>query len=262
MKNFAGAFWAETLKTRRSKVPWISAIGFSIAPLVGGLFMIILKDPEAARQAGLISAKAQIMAGEASWPAFLGLLSHATAVGGLVVFSLVLSWIFGREFSDRTAKDLLAVVTPRSTIVAAKFAVFGTWSALLTAFIYILGLAVGAAVGLPGYTSGIVARGAWELGLVALMTVAVLAPIALAASAGRGYLPALGTALFLLAAAQILAYLGWGEYFPWSVPALYAGIGGTGSNDLGPVSFVILGLTGIGGAVATFLWWERADHTK
>ena len=35
---------------RRSKVPLLTAMGFSITPLVGGLFMIILKDPEAARR--------------------------------------------------------------------------------------------------------------------------------------------------------------------------------------------------------------------
>ena len=45
MTNFASALWVEILKLRRSKVPLFTALGFSIAPLIGGLFMIILKDP-------------------------------------------------------------------------------------------------------------------------------------------------------------------------------------------------------------------------
>jgi ABC-2 type transport system permease protein len=56
MSLFRAALWVETLKARRSKVPWLTALGFSLAPLVGGLFMIILKDPERARSMGLISA--------------------------------------------------------------------------------------------------------------------------------------------------------------------------------------------------------------
>src|SRR5512134_4181380 len=118
MNGFSSALWAETLKMRRSKVPLFTAIGFSIAPLVAGLFMIILKDPEAARSMGLISAKAQLTAGVADWPTFFSILSQAVAVGGAILFAIVTAWVCGREFSDHTAKELLALPTPREAIVA------------------------------------------------------------------------------------------------------------------------------------------------
>src|SRR5215210_5366214 len=104
MTLFRAALWAEALKARRSKVPWLTALGFSLAPLVGGLFMIILKDPERARSMGLISAKAQL-AGVADWPTLLNMLTQATAVGGALLFALVTAWVFGREFSEHTAKE-------------------------------------------------------------------------------------------------------------------------------------------------------------
>jgi hypothetical protein len=75
MNNFLSALWTETLKVRRSKVPFFAAIGFSIVPLIGGFFMIILKDPEAAKSMGLISAKAQLTVGVADWTAFFGLIT-------------------------------------------------------------------------------------------------------------------------------------------------------------------------------------------
>ena len=40
-----GGVVTEFLKSRRSRVPWGVAIGFSIAPFVMGLSMVILKDP-------------------------------------------------------------------------------------------------------------------------------------------------------------------------------------------------------------------------
>ena len=119
MTNFSSALFAETLKMRRSKVPYFAALGFCIAPLAGGLFMIILKDPEAAQAMGLISAKAQLMIGVADWPAYFGFLSQAVAAGGLILFSIITTWVFGREFSDHTVKELLALPTSRETIVTA-----------------------------------------------------------------------------------------------------------------------------------------------
>jgi hypothetical protein len=44
MNAFLSAFWAEMLKARRSKVSLLTIVGFSILPVIDGLFMFILKD--------------------------------------------------------------------------------------------------------------------------------------------------------------------------------------------------------------------------
>ena len=123
MNNLPQAVWVELLKARRSRMPILTALGFSLAPLVGGFFMLVLKDPEMALRAGWISAKAQLLTGSADWPTSLGLLAQATAVGGIFLFGLIATWVFGREYADHTVKDLLALPTPRSAIVLAKFVV-------------------------------------------------------------------------------------------------------------------------------------------
>ena len=128
MNAYFSALWVETLKARRSKVPLLTAVGFSLAPFVGGLFMVILKDPEAARSMGLISTKAQIVAGTAEWSTMFNILAQAVGVGGAIVFAILAAWVFGREFSDRTLKDLLAIPTSREAIVAAKLTVIAVWA--------------------------------------------------------------------------------------------------------------------------------------
>src|SRR5689334_11688137 len=173
MTLFLAALWTEALKARRSKVPWLTALGFSLAPLVDGLFMIILKDPERARTMGLISAKAQLAAGVADWPTLLGMLAQATAVGGALLFTLVTTWVFGREFSDHTAKELLALPTSRAAIVGAKFVVISTWAAGLTVLVFVLGLGVGAAVGLPGWSMALLCRAAGNIVVTAVLTLAL-----------------------------------------------------------------------------------------
>src|SRR5512138_3455408 len=151
MEAIGAALWAEDLKARRARVPLIAGLAFLLLPAAGGFFMIILKDPEAARSMGLISTKAQLTAGAADWPAYLGLLAQGTAAGGAVVFSIVTTWVFGREFSDHTAKELLATPTPRGMIVAAKFVVIAAWCLVLTVLMLGLGLIVATLVDIPGY---------------------------------------------------------------------------------------------------------------
>jgi ABC-2 type transport system permease protein len=262
MTLFLAALWAEALKVRRSKVLWLTALGISLAPLMGGLFMFILKDPESARSMGLISAKAHLRAGVADWPTFLGLLAQATAVGGGVLFALITAWVFGREFSDHTAKELLALPTSRAAIVCAKCVVVAGWAAGLTALVFAIGLVVGGAIGLPGWSTALLWRGSSDLVASAGLTLALMSPVALLASAGRGYLPPLGWALLTLFLAQVVAATGWGGWFPWSVPALFSGLAGPRATQLGLQSYVVVVLTLVAGLAGTFAWWHRADQTR
>jgi ABC-2 type transport system permease protein len=261
MNNIPQAIWVELLKARRSKMPLLTALGFSLAPFAGGFFMIVMKDPDLARSLGMISAKAQIVAGSADWQTYLGLLAQATAVGGILLFGLIGSWVFGREYSDHTIKDLLALPTSRSTIVLAKFVVVMLWSAMLTLVIYLIGLGVGAAVALPPASAEIFWQGTITLALTACLTIALVTPIAFFASAGHGYLPPMGVAILALILAQVVAATGWGEYFPWAVPALRTGTAGPQYANLGMISYGIVILTSLAGMIGTFVWWELADQT-
>src|SRR5438270_615412 len=155
MNSFMAAFWAEALKARRSWMPWLTTAGFLLLPFIGGLFMIILKNPEQARALGLISTKAQLTVGVADWPTFFDMLSQGIAVGGGIIFALITAWVFGREFSDGTAKELMALSTPRGVIVCAKFVLIGLWALGLTVLIVVVGLAVGSAVAIPGWSSAL-----------------------------------------------------------------------------------------------------------
>ncbi|OQA18420.1 MAG: ABC-2 family transporter protein [Chloroflexi bacterium ADurb.Bin360] len=256
MNNLAQAIWVEFLKARRSKMPLFTALGFAMVPLGGGFFMLVLKDPEMARRVGLISAKAQLAMGAADWPTYLRFLTLAVGAGGIILFGLIASWVFGREYSDRTLKDLLALPTSRSAIVLSKCIVIAVWSAALTVMTCLITLGVGAALALPPVAPQVFWRSGITITVAAILTIILTTPIAFAASAWHGYLPPIGVMILAMGIGQLTNAAGWGEYFPWSVPALYA----QGEN-LGPASIIIVILTGILGLAGTFLWWELADQT-
>jgi ABC-2 type transport system permease protein len=261
MNSLFLAVSTEFLKARRSKVPWSIAAGFSLAPLVAGLFMIILKDPERARQLGLIGAKAQLTAGVADWPTFWSLLAQAVAVGGGILFAFLTAWIFGREFAERTMRTLLAVPTPRSAIVLAKSLVIGAWCVVISAWVIVLGLGVGLTVDLPGWSADLAFHWVGNIALAAGLITLLQTTTAFIAGVGRGYIPPLAWAVLTIFLAQVLAVLGWGAWFPWAVPALVVGATGPEGEVATSASFVVVALVAVLGLVASLVWWERADQT-
>jgi ABC-2 type transport system permease protein len=260
MSNVMQAIRVEVLKARRSKMPLLTVLAFSLAPFAGGFFMIVLKDPQLARRLGMISAKAQIVAGSADWETYFGVLAQAVAIGGIMLFGFIGTWVFGREYVDRTILDLLALPTSRSALVLAKLIVVLLWSTALTVIVYLIGLGVGFAVQLPPVMPAVFLQGTITLAITACLTIALVTPIAFFASAGRGYLPPMGVAILMLIVAQIVAATGWGEYFPWSVPALYSGMAGPQYAQMGAISYVLVILTSLLGAAGTFVWWTFADQ--
>lgn len=261
MNNLLPAAQVELLKARRSKVPLFTALALAMAPLAGGFFMIVMKDPKVAQRMGMISAKAQIVGGAADWPTYMGLLAQAVAIGGFMVFSIIASWVFGREHSDRTFKDLLALPTGRTTIVLAKFAVCAVWGVLLALLVYGLGLVVGVLVGLPPAPAAVMIQGSLTVAGAAVLTMLLTTPVAFFAGVGRGYLAPMGIAIFFVVLAQVVAAAGWGEYFPWAIPALYAGMAGPEDAQLGMISYGLVVGTAVIGLAGTVWWWGRADHT-
>lgn len=260
MSGYVAALWAETLKARRSLLPWLAVGAYSLAPLAGGLFMVILKDPEHARDVGLVGQKARLAAGTADWPALLGLLGQMVAAAGGVLSSVVAAWVFGREFSDRTVRTLLALPTARWAVVAAKATVVATWSLVASAWVLALGLGVGWLVDIPGFTLPLLSGAVRTIAVVVVLNVGLQAVTALIASAGRGYLAPIGWTFLSLAIANLFAVLGGGRWFPWAVPALLSGVAGPDGEVPGTASFVLVAMTALGGLAGTLTWWERADQ--
>jgi ABC-2 type transport system permease protein len=259
------SLWAEFQKIRHSKTLWITALAFLLVTLVSGLFMFILQDPERARRFGLIGAKAQIFGGVADWPSLFNLTLLMVSIGGLIIFGFIFVWIFGREFSDRTVYDILSLPTPRMTIVTAKLITAGYWSMALVLMVFVLTLLAGALLQLPGWSAATVWNGFRLLFITGLLTVLLSIPFSLAASITRGYLPAVGCLFLTLVLGQIISQLGYGQYYPWTIPMFYSGaaeaLTGKAAAPLGPGSYILVILVGVASLVITGLWWREADQT-
>lgn len=257
MGSLSDMLWIEYRKAVRSRMPVWTGLVCLFMPFGIAFLIYVAKNPEISQQLGLVGAKANLLAySSTDWETYLGLFGQLIAAGGFFLFILIMSWVFGREFTDGTLKDMLAVPVQRSSILLAKFIVFLTWSVALSVVIIMVGLLIGAFIQLPGGSLEVILHMSIIVMITAGLTMATVMPFAFFASIGRGYLLPLGLAILALMMANLIAVIGYGEYFPWAVPGLFA----MGKDPLPPVSYWIVLLTGLAGMIATYLWWKYADQ--
>jgi ABC-2 type transport system permease protein len=258
MSNVLNVMFIEYKKARRSKMLLITLLAFLFIPLVGAGFMILMKNPEQAKDLGIINTKAQLIGAVANWEFFLSFFSQAIAIGGTIIFSFIAAWVFGREYIDKKLKDLLATPTSRTAVVIAKFLLITVWCSIFSWLSLAAGIGLGLIIKLPGFNEQLLVDGISRYLVASSMAVLLAWTIAFAANIGRSYFPALAFLVLAVALAQIVAVLGWGEYFPWAIPGLYANV--AGPVKLGPASYILVILIGFLGVLGTVLWWRYADH--
>ena len=257
MNGIMVSIMAELKKALKSATLPVTFVVSALVPLMMCFMMFVLKNPELSHKLGLLGAKAKL-AGSADWPSFLMLLSQGVCGIEIVVFGFVFSWIFGREYVDRTVKDLLALPVPRSATVLAKMSVAAGWCAALYLFIYAVAMAGGVFVGLPLWDKAAAIELLVRLLISSLAIIYINSTVALLASVTRGYLAAVGFVVISAVFINFAGAIGFADYYPWAVPMNYAMK--TGGVQPGIVSWIIVLITGAAGIAGTIGWWRYADQ--
>jgi ABC-2 type transport system permease protein len=251
------------MKLRRSKVTWMTFAAYAFMAVVAGFFMWIMKNPGMAKSLGLMGQKANFAfgGGAADWPAFLSFIVVMGAVGGLILSSVIVAFVFGREYTEGMAKNMLALPIPRSWFVLGKLVVSAAWFALLTLWLIVAAWIAGSLLGLTGLTLPLFLAAAGKLMILALMAFCCAVLVGWIAVETRGYFAPLGFAIFTLVLANIFAHTGWGPWVPWTIVGLYSGAAGP-ETTLGWGSFAVIAMTFLIGLALTIRHEVYADNMQ
>jgi ABC-2 type transport system permease protein len=214
------ALWAKLVKIRRSRLPWVSVLAFTVAAGVGGLFMFILSDPGRARRLGLLGTKAQLLNGTADWPTYP---AH-----------------YGRRREVRGHRGVVPAAGPPD-VPARPGHRHGPAAARLVGGDRRARAGRAARLRGDGRAAG--------------------RPVRAGRQRGPGYLAAVGVMLGTVFVTQVIAALGYGQYSPWSVPAILSGVAGPDQPAPSPVGYLLVIAVGAAGAAAMAAWWRGADQT-
>ena len=255
------SLWVEILKTRKSNMFWTTILVFIFVPFMMGMLMFVQLHPEISGKLGMIGNKASMLRfGEPNWQNYFTLLVQGFAGVGVIVIGFVTSWVFGREFSEHTIKDILVLPISRSTIVLSKFTVVLIWSVLLSLVYFTVSILVGLMIDIPDWSTEIVLLNFSRYIVTALLTIILSTQVAFLASYSRGYMLPMGFVILTLIAANFTGIVGLGPYFPWAIPGLYGTASGLEGLQLKIASYFILFSTGILGLSGTMAIWRYADQ--
>ena len=230
--NILSALYCETIKVLRSLVFALSFVLFAVS------LAIMLFGIE-----------------ERTWAAFFNGFSTLGGNMGLLVFFFIASWVFGREFIDKTNKDLVAKPMSRTTVVLSKFVIIFLWCILFMLFLLLFSLAIGFLLGFTGFAITLLSEALPMFFITGLLYIIICPSGAFFASISKGILAPIGVLFLLAVAANVLGNSWVAVYFPWTIPNIFRETG-----SLNPASIVILISTGIAGIIGTFAWWRFADQ--
>ena len=207
---------------------------------------------------GGVARKAEALIVGTGWEGDLNSGGQVAAAASFVGSGLVVAWVFGREHADRTFASLFALPVSRASIATAKLVVLFGWAVFLAIALTAVTVLLGVIANIEPPTSGLGPR-ILKLTVVVLLTSLLATTTSYAASVGRGYLPAIGAVIVILAAAQVSVLIGTGGWFPYAVPGLMAAAGAEGIAE--PSALQIALVPGVVAAVGwcTIEWWRRAE---
>lgn len=240
----------EAIKLLRSRVGVIAT-----GVLSGGVVMLL-----AVITSGIRTGNSQLIAKAGSaatldWSGLYAQAAQVMAASSLLGFGVVLSWIFGREFTDGTIIGLFGLPASRHAIAGAKLLVFFCWSLLvsilLLAGLVVLGMVLG--YGLPAGDIPL------RLGALIMLSTLLVLPIALIATLTRSVFAGVASSIGLVVVAQVGVLGGAGGWLPLVTPALWA-IGSMEATH--PMQFGLVGIWGIGFAVVSCWSWGRLQLNR
>ncbi|WP_296802970.1 ABC transporter permease [uncultured Methanobrevibacter sp.] len=231
----------EFLKLKRSRIFLLSMLGAILPPLL--MFIAVTAFDE----------------GGAFEALFTNVNMYMTAMFAVLIFAIIISYLFGREYNEHTLKTMLTIPISREKFLASKYLMFLVWIGILTVVTSVSTLAFGFAAGLDGFSLKLFVDSFAQLLYANVLLFLTFSPFVFVSLFITNMVPAMigGAGLALV---NLMVYgQNWAPFVPWVSPYLIASgeIAEYGASIT--VSYAIILVTFVIGLAISYIYFKRAD---
>lgn len=253
--GFMTVLAAESVKLARSTIGRLVAALLAIAVPAAATGFVAAAEHGGASQ---LAVKVRPLIHGVGWDALTGVAGQVLCIAMLLGAGFVVSWTFGREFSDDTLDALLMSRPSRFALASGKLGAAIGWATITTVGAAVLTLALGT---LSATSGGSVWVGLARLLAGGMLSALLALPFGFVATLARSALAGVGAVIAVIVVTQILTVLGTRAWFPYAAPSLWLGMGGP-DIQVSAIQLLLVLPVAFGGWIVTALWWQQAELTS
>lgn len=231
----------EFLKLKRSKIFLLSLLGAILPPLL--MFIAVTAFDE----------------GRTFEALFTNVNMYMSAMFAVLIFAIIISYLFGREYNEHTLKTMLTIPVSRGKFLASKYIMFLVWIVILTVVTSLSTLMFGFMANLDGFSINLFIDSFAQLLYANVLLFLTFSPFVFISLFITNMVPAMvgGAGLTLV---NLMVYgQNWAPFVPWVCPYLIAS-GEIAEYSAGiAVSYGIILATFLIGLAVSYIYFAKTD---
>ena len=231
----------EFLKLKRSKIFLLSLMGAILPPLL--MFIAVTAFGE----------------GNTFELLFTNVNMYMSALFAVLLFAIIISYLFGREYNEHTLKTMLTIPISRGKFLISKYIMFLVWIVILTVVTSISTLIFGFAASLEGFSINLFAESFAQLLYANVLLFLTFSPFVFISLFITNMVPAMVGGATLTLVNLMVHGQNWAPFVPWVCPYLIASGEIAEYSASITVSYGIILATFAIGLAVSYIYFTKTD---
>ncbi len=231
----------EFLKLKRSNIFLLSLFGAILPPLL--MFIAVTAFDE----------------GNTFEALFVNVNMYMSALFAILLFAIIISYLFGREYNEHTLKSMLTIPISRGEFLLSKYVMFLVWIVILTVATTFSTAVFGLIAGLEGFTLKLLVDSFAQLLFSNVLLFLTFSPFVFISLFITNMVPAMVGGATLTLVNLMVNGQTWAPYVPWACPYLItSGEIAEYSVSVG-VCYAIILATFVIGLAVSYIYFTKRD---
>ncbi len=231
----------EFLKLKRSNIFLLSLMGAILPPFL--MFIAVFAFDE----------------GNTFELLFNNVNMYMSALFAILLFAIMISYLFGREYNEHTLKTMLTIPVSRGNFLLSKYVMFLVWILILTVVTSLSTLVFGFIAGLEGFSLKLFIDSFIQLLFANVLLFLTFSPFVFLSLVITNMVPAMVGGAGLTLVNMLIYGQTWAPYVPWVCPYLIASGEIAEYSASISLSYGIILATFAIGLIISYIYFTRTD---